>query len=41
MTTSGRHDDERRLVAFYAVSVGAMLLLLLPVIVTSAMGTSS
>jgi len=38
---TGRQDDLRKLMAFYVISVGAMLFLLLPVIVTSALGTTN
>jgi len=37
---TGRQDDRRRLMAFYGVSAVGMLLLMLPVIVTSARGTT-
>ena len=38
---TGRQDDLRKLMTFYVISVGAMLFLLLPVIVTSALGTTN
>jgi len=38
---TGRQDDMRKLMTFHGISVGAMLLLMLPVIVTSALGTTN
>jgi len=38
---TGCQDNERKLMTFYGLSVGAMLLLVLPVIVTSALGTTN
>jgi len=37
---TGCQDNERKLMAFYEISVCAMLLLVLPAIVTSALGTT-
>ena len=38
---TGCQDNERKLMTFHGISVGAMLLLVLPVIVTSALGTTN
>ena len=38
---TGRQGNRRKLLTFYGLSVAAMLLLLLPVIVTSALGTTN
>jgi len=38
---TGCQDNERKLMTFYGISVCAMLLLVLPVIVTSALGTTN
>jgi len=38
---TNHQDNERKLMTFYGVSVGAMLLLMVPVIVTSALGTTN
>jgi len=38
---TGRQDNRRKLMTFYGISAAAMLLLMLPVIVTSARGTTN
>jgi len=38
---TGRQDDMRKLMAFYGISVGAMLFLMLPMMVTSVLGTTN